>query len=315
MAGSVRLIALFASLLGAAVLLVQPSPAHADDQADELAALINQARIARGRTPLARSPELDAAAQAHSQDMVDHHYLDHTGSDGSTPQQRADRAGYHVPPNSGWIVVEVISAISADPRGPLDWWLNDDPAVHGKVVLDPRWREMGVGYAAGGDYGNYWTVDFGCRPTVVPIVVGDGRSYQLTEQCGDPAALAPEVAGATAARPTLSLASSTVSAGQDANVQWSDIPAAKATDWLGLYRPGDADTAYLDWVYVSCAQMPLTPRPSGWCDVRVPSSFPAGQYEVRLFSANGYQRLGAPIPLTVTEPAPPSTVSSIPDTR
>src|SRR5438067_1848032 len=85
---------------------------------------INRARIQVGVLPLARSPELDAAAQAHSVDMVQHNYLDHTGSDGSEPQQRADKAGYHVPGNSGWIVVEVISAMSADPQGPVDWWLN-----------------------------------------------------------------------------------------------------------------------------------------------------------------------------------------------
>lgn len=169
-------------------MLLAPGSALADDRADQLAVLINRARVDQGQMPLARSPELDAAAQAHSQDMVDNHYLDHDGSDGSTPQQRADRAGYHVPPNSGWIVVEVISAISADPRGPLDWWLNQDPVGHGRVVLNPRWREMGVGYAAGGDYGNYWTVDFGCRPTVVPNVSVDGVSYQLTEQCGSPTA-------------------------------------------------------------------------------------------------------------------------------
>ena len=45
-----------------------------------------------GLTPLARSTELDTAATAHSADMVSHNYLDHEGSDGSTPQDRAVRA-------------------------------------------------------------------------------------------------------------------------------------------------------------------------------------------------------------------------------
>src|SRR5438067_705789 len=94
---------------------------------------------------LARSSELDAAAKAHSADMVQYRYLDHTGSDGPEPQDRADAAGYHVPRRSGWIVVEVISAISADPSGPLNWWLND--AQHNRVLTNPRWRELGVGYA------------------------------------------------------------------------------------------------------------------------------------------------------------------------
>jgi uncharacterized protein YkwD len=72
---------------------------------------------------------LDQAAQLHSVDMVQHDYLDHTGSDGSQPQQRAERAGYHAPANSGWIVVE---------------------AQHQKVLMNPRWREIGAGYAQRG---------------------------------------------------------------------------------------------------------------------------------------------------------------------
>ena len=187
-----RLICLVAALAVSAV--VSGAPAGAQDSSasktDQLVLLINRARVKAGALPLARSTELDTAAQAHSLDMVRHDYLDHIGSDGSDPQQRADQAGYHVPADSGWIVVEVISAISADPQGPVDWWLEQSPEVHGKVLLDPRWREIGAGYAEGGQYGNYWTVDVGCRPGVVPTVSLDGVSYAHTEQCGDPQARA-----------------------------------------------------------------------------------------------------------------------------
>jgi uncharacterized protein YkwD len=148
--------------------------------------MVNRARIQAGADPVAVSTELDAAAQAHSVDMVQHDYLDHTGFDGSEPQQRAEAAGYHVPPRSGWIVVEVISAISADPGGPVNWWLGD--RQHARVLLNPRWREIGVGYAQGGDYGNYWTADFGCRPGVLRNVSVDGVTYTQTEECGDPSA-------------------------------------------------------------------------------------------------------------------------------
>src|SRR6266540_1001271 len=58
--------------------------------------------------------------------------------------------------------VEVISGISEDPAGPVDWWLNQSPAVHGRALRDSRWREIGVGYAEGGEYGHYWTVLVGC---------------------------------------------------------------------------------------------------------------------------------------------------------
>jgi len=161
-----------------------PSPTGEDPRTNELAVLVNQARVDHDLLPLARSQQLDSAAQAHSQDMVANNYLDHVGADGSTPQERADRAGYVVPPRSGWIVVEVISAISDQPAGPLNWWLTESTGVHRRVLMNPRWREFGVGYAAGGDYGNYWTLDVGCRPGVLPIVTFLGNVYTPTELCG-----------------------------------------------------------------------------------------------------------------------------------
>lgn len=179
-----------ASGLSLSALLVPPgaqaqtAPSPRDPRTGELVRQINAIRVAAGRLPLADAPELDAAAQGHSEDMVANAYLDHTGSDGSEPQDRAVRAGYDVPPRSGWLVVEVISAISADPSGPVNWWINGDPAVHGKVLLNPRWREIGGGYAHGGPYGNYWTVLVGCRPGVIPTVLFDGVSYEHAETCG-----------------------------------------------------------------------------------------------------------------------------------
>jgi uncharacterized protein YkwD len=150
----------------------------------ELLRQINEVRVALDRLPLAESIELDAAAQAHSEDMVAYGYLDHIGSDGSDPQDRAVEAGYKVPPNSGWIVVEVISARGPDPSAPVNWWIYGDPAVHGKVLLNTRYREIGGGYAPGGPYGNYWTVLVGCRPGVIPTIVFEGTTYQHTENCG-----------------------------------------------------------------------------------------------------------------------------------
>jgi uncharacterized protein YkwD len=149
----------------------------------ELLRQINAARVDADRLPLAEATELDTAAQGHSDDMVANAYLDHTGSDGSEPQDRAIRAGYKVPPRSGWLVVEVISAIAADPAGPVNWWIKGDPAVHGKVLLNPRWREFGGGYTQGGPYGNYWTVLVGCRPGVVPVVTFEGIPYEHAEMC------------------------------------------------------------------------------------------------------------------------------------
>jgi uncharacterized protein YkwD len=161
-----------------------PSPATSDPRLDDLAVLVNRARVDHAVLPLARSQQLDAAAQAHSQDMVANNYLDHMGSDGSTPQERAEQAGYVVPARSGWIVVEVISARSDQPAGPVNWWLTESSGVHRRALMNPRWREFGAGYAAGGDYGNYWTMLLGCRPGVLPVVMFETNAYASTEQCG-----------------------------------------------------------------------------------------------------------------------------------
>jgi uncharacterized protein YkwD len=236
---------------------------------DQLGTLINRARVERGVLPLQRSSELDLAAQRHSQDMVDNNYLEHEAPDGSTPEQRADAAGYRVPPQSGWIVVEVISAISGEPRGPLDWWLNESPDVHGKVLLDPRWREFGVGYAAGGEFGNYWTVLVGCRPGVVPSISFEGKTYQHEERCGE-------------ATPNVTVQQAL---GGGFEVRWSGIREPSERDWLGVYRAGTTDDRdYATWQYVSCGTAPLSARPSGWCPVQVPD----GAFEVRLFSDDSY---------------------------
>jgi Cysteine-rich secretory protein family len=289
---------------------------HAQDQSggrtDALVDVINHARVHAGLLPLARSSQLDAAAQAHSVDMVQHDYLDHTGSDGSEPQDRADEAGYHVPPNSGWIVVEVISAISADPQGPVDWWLNNEQ--HEKVLMNPRWREIGAGYGQGGAYANYWTALFGCRPGVLPSVRLDGVTYTHTEECGEPRVAAPvptPTAQATATIQTQPAATPTaapnlttgrqslqptpatrISAERRDNtvtVTWASIARPTSTDWFGIYRVGDPDAAYQDWAYVSCTKAPDQARASGSCSLPMPAG--TGAYDIRLFTSNGYTRL------------------------
>jgi hypothetical protein len=258
------------SVLGLLLLLALTlqAPPATDARTDQLATLINQARVAHGQLPLARSASLDAAAGLHSRDMVAHNYLDHTGSDNSTPQERADQGGYSLPRDGGGLVVEVISAISDQPDGPLHWWLDESPAVHGKVLLDARWRDMGVGYAAGGEFGNYWTVLVGCR-----------------EQCADGSATGPAV--------------SVRQTGENLEVQWTGITAPTAEDWLGLYQPGGSE--YQAWAYVSCASMPLVPRAGGWCSWRVPPDIPSGTYEVRLLARDSYERLATSAPLVVRQ--------------
>ena len=141
--------------------------------------MLNAERVRQGLTPVAWSYELAMAAGLHSAEMAANGYLDHDGLDGSSPQQRAARQGYIVPPGTGWMVIEAISALPLESA--FNWLLAD--GVHRRVLLRPTWREGGIGYASGGRYGHYWTLDFGCRPNVLPAFANasaDGQSLALT---------------------------------------------------------------------------------------------------------------------------------------
>jgi uncharacterized protein YkwD len=147
---------------------------------------LNAERVRQGLTPVAWSSELGKAAALHSADMARNDYLEHESLDGSSPQDRAARQGYKVPSGNGWMVIEAISAMPSM-EAALDWLLGD-PLHHG-VLMRASWREVGIGHASGGSYGNYWTLDFGCRPNVLPIFAlpaDSGKGLRLTftnEQC------------------------------------------------------------------------------------------------------------------------------------
>ncbi len=180
-----RTLALITTL--GALLVAAPAAGAVEETPDpvaRMAFLVNQARLAQGLSPLVVNPELAAAAAAHTKDMVARGYMEHEGRDGSTPQSRAVRHGYQVPPASPWIVVEVISA-RATAEAATNWLLSDP--LHRGVMLRKGWREMGIAYMQGGPYGQFWTIDFGCRPNVLPVhaeATGAGTSLRLTnEEC------------------------------------------------------------------------------------------------------------------------------------
>ena len=296
-------------LTAALVCLLLVGAATADAQAgsksDELALLINRARVKEGLKPLARSASLDRAAEAHSQDMARNSYLDHAAADGSEPMDRAIRAGYGARKGTGWIVVEVISAISGEPAGPLSWWLDESPNVHGRVLRNPRWREMGVGYAAGGEYGNYWTVLVGCQPRVLPVLELDGVTYRHAEECDRSQPPPVETKG-----PRLEAVPRADAAGSSAvEVRWRGVEDAHGSDWLGLYRPADPDARYLAWSYLGCAPDGGGPREEGACTLRAPPNLPSGEYEARLFRRGRLERVAQTDAVPLRLPPLSSTAS------
>jgi uncharacterized protein YkwD len=102
------------------------------------------------------SPILSQAALAHAKDMSAHQRFEHRGSDGSTPADRALRAGYN------WMAVgENIAEGAASAEVVVQGWLQSPG--HCVNIMSPQYREMGLAYftdfAHKGDI--YWAQTFG----------------------------------------------------------------------------------------------------------------------------------------------------------
>jgi uncharacterized protein YkwD len=135
----------------------------------EVIRLANQERISRGLAPLRRSDQLTTAARAHNQDMIVNDFFSHTGSNGSSSAQRACASGYQP---YGWgacYVGENIAVGYSSPAAVMTGWMNS--SGHRANILNPDYREIGVGHATGGSWGNYWTMDLGAQPNVLPIFI------------------------------------------------------------------------------------------------------------------------------------------------
>ena len=129
---------------------------------------VNALRTARGAVPLALDSSLTAAAATHSRDMAAQNRPWHFGSDGSSPPQRAARAGY-----GGAFRGEAISESFETELETLAAWM-EDPAAR-DVVLDPVARQMGLAWHQERTGKVWWTLLTGTPdlPATVPVAVAD----------------------------------------------------------------------------------------------------------------------------------------------
>ncbi|AWN25192.1 CAP domain-containing protein [Streptomyces sp. NEAU-S7GS2] len=132
-----------------------PSAAKATAEASGATArvveLVNDERRKAGCSPLTVNAKLTKAAQDHSKDMADHRNMSHTGSDGSSPEDRITRAGYN------WSSYgENVAYGYSTPESVMEGWMTSPG--HKRNILDCSFKEIGVGHAQPDDY---WTQDFG----------------------------------------------------------------------------------------------------------------------------------------------------------
>ncbi len=124
----------------------QPIPVAYKIDAREAAAItprvlgqINQLRANIGAAPLAQSQQLDAASVAHARDMSAQNRAWHFGSDGSSPLDRVQRAGYF-----GGLIGENISETYENDMVTLNAWMQNRETRD--VVMDPRATQLGMGW-------------------------------------------------------------------------------------------------------------------------------------------------------------------------
>jgi uncharacterized protein YkwD len=139
---------------------------------EQVLALTNQQRRLNGcNVALTLSPQLNASAYGHSQDMALHDIFSHNGSDGSTMVSRIEQTGYTFSQ-----IAENVAAGQSTPQDVVAGWMSSPG--HRENILNCSLREVGIGYydqpndqanvrldngTEGGPYRFYWTQDFGAH--------------------------------------------------------------------------------------------------------------------------------------------------------
>lgn len=130
--------------------------------------LLNAERSARRLAPLRSNPKLAAAAAQHSLDMVRRRYFAHDTLGGGSFDRRIVRVGY-LRGARAWAIGENLawgSGVLAAPVAIVSAWMKSPG--HRANILDRRFREIGLGLAAGAPQarplaGLTYTTDFGAR--------------------------------------------------------------------------------------------------------------------------------------------------------
>jgi uncharacterized protein YkwD len=142
-----------------------PAASDASAVSRKVLELVNQARAQPRRcgwkrfqvaSPLVLSNTLQRAAADHARDMAARQKMSHSGGDGSTPAERATRAGYR------WrFVGENVASGQATPESVVAEWLKSPQ--HCANIMDTDYTELGVAFvtAQAGKSGIYWVQMFG----------------------------------------------------------------------------------------------------------------------------------------------------------
>jgi uncharacterized protein YkwD len=123
-------------------------------------AQVNALRRKAGAPALSLNAELQEAAQAHAQDMLDRGYFAHKSPSDTTVRERSRKAGYD------WRTIgENLAEGQMSVDEVVTTWMNSKG--HRENILNPAFRDLGIGLVMGkgrdGEYRVIWVQNFGAR--------------------------------------------------------------------------------------------------------------------------------------------------------
>jgi len=146
-----------------------PDDATVEQAVDAVLCLVNSERAEHGLRPVRASGALTRSAQAHSRDMVQRGYFSHVTPSGENPRQRVVHSGY-ARKRGARKVGETIAWGSGGRGTPAEFVrLFMESAPHRRIVLDRRFRDVGIGLVPAAPVANAagaavtLTIDFGRR--------------------------------------------------------------------------------------------------------------------------------------------------------
>jgi uncharacterized protein YkwD len=132
------------------VAVIAPRPAY---YSIDVLSYVNSYRQRAGAPRVTLNSLLNNAAIAYAADMASRQYMSHTGPGGTNAGVRITNAGYR-----WWIWGENVGAGQRTSLQAATSWYNSPS--HRAIMLDPRYRHMGLGRVVAKDGTPYWCLLF-----------------------------------------------------------------------------------------------------------------------------------------------------------
>ncbi len=137
----------------------EPAPCiisvDADLLADQVLQLVNLERAVAGLPPVVTNSVLEKIAGDYACLMIAEGFFAHIDPVTERgPGQRAVAGRY-----SFYVIGENLAAGQETAAGAMRVWM--ESPLHRAIILDPRWKEVGISVRLGGEHGIYWVQEFG----------------------------------------------------------------------------------------------------------------------------------------------------------